>query len=237
MRVDAGASATPTWRASVHPVGSTYASTAARKLFASAPSGASSWTASRELRTAEAVADRLGSMKGALMKLGQMASYLDDGLPEPLRDALAELRTNAPAMSGDLAAGVIERELGAPPDRLFVEWDPLPIAAASIGQVHRAVVVDPHGVERAVAVKVQYPGVGEAIESDLRTADLLGTILRQGFGGLDPDEMVAEIKERLIEELDYRREATNQQRFADYYRDHPFIDVPDVLPDLSTGGC
>ena len=102
---------------------------------------------------------------------------------------------------------MIERELGAPPDRLFVEWDPLPIAAASIGQVHRAVVVDRHGVERAVAVKVQYPGVGEAIESDLRTADLLGTILRQGFGGLDPDEMVAEIKERLIEELDYRREA------------------------------
>ena len=214
-------------------VGSTYASTAARKLFASAPRRVE-LDRERELRTAEAVADRLGSMKGALMKLGQMASYLDDGLPEPLRDALAELRTNAPAMSGDLAAGVIERELGAPPDRLFVEWDPLPIAAASIGQVHRAVVVDPHGVERAVAVKVQYPGVGEAIESDLRTADLLGTVLRQGFGGLDPDEMVAEIKERLIEELDYRREAKNQQHFADYYRDHPFIDVPNVLPDLST---
>jgi len=214
-------------------VGSTYASTAARKLFASAPRRVE-LDRERELRTAEAVADRLGSMKGALMKLGQMASYLDDGLPEPLRDALAELRTNAPAMSGDLAAGVIERELGAPPDRLFVEWDPLPIAAASIGQVHRAVVVDPHGVERAVAVKVQYPGVGEAIESDLRTADLLGTVLRQGFGGLDPDEMVAEIKERLIEELDYRREAKNQQHFADYYRDHPFIDVPNVLPELST---
>ena len=214
-------------------VGSTYASTAARKLFASAQRRVE-LDRERELRTAEAVADRLGSMKGALMKLGQMASYLDDGLPEPLRDALAELRTNAPAMSSDLAAGVIERELGAPPDRLFVEWDPLPIAAASIGQVHRAVVVDRHGIERAVAVKVQYPGVGEAIESDLRTADLLGTILRQGFGGLDPDEMVAEIKERLIEELDYRREAANQQRFADYYRDHPFIDVPNVLPDLST---
>src|SRR4051794_40653494 len=134
-------------------VGTTYASTAARKLFASAPRRVE-LDRERELRTAEAVAERLGSMKGALMKLGQMASYLDDGLPEPLRDALAELRTNAPAMSGDLAAGVIERELGAPPERLFVEWDPLPIAAASIGQVHRALVVDPSGLERAVAVKV-----------------------------------------------------------------------------------
>ncbi len=215
-------------------VGGVYASTAARKLFASAERRIE-LDQERELRTADAVADRLGNMKGALMKLGQMASYLDDGLPAPLRDALQSLQANAPAMSSELAAEVIERELGAAPERLFVEWDPLPIAAASIGQVHRAVVVDPDGVERAVAVKVQYPGVGEAIESDLRTADLLGTILRQGFGGLDPDEMVAEIKERLIEELDYRREAVNQQRFADYFRGHPFIDVPEVLPGLSTG--
>ena len=78
--------------------------------------------------------------------------------------------------------------------------------------MHRAIVIDPAtGAERAVAVKVQYPGVGEAIEADLRNADLLGTILRQGFGGLDPDEMVAEIKLRLTEELDYRIEAANQQ--------------------------
>ena len=98
-------------------------------------------------------------------------------------------------MSADLAAEVVERELGRPPDEVFVEWDPEPIAAASIGQVHRAVVVDPAtGDERAVAVKVQYPGVGEAIEADLANADLLGTLLRQGFGGLDPTEMVAEIK-------------------------------------------
>jgi predicted unusual protein kinase regulating ubiquinone biosynthesis (AarF/ABC1/UbiB family) len=214
-------------------VGTTYASTAARKLFASAERRIE-LDRERELRTAEAVAERLGDMKGALMKLGQMVSYLDEGVPAPLREALAELRTNAPAMSAELAAEVVERELGAPPERLFVEWDPLPIAAASIGQVHRAVVVDPSGHERAVAVKVQYPGVGEAIESDLRNADLLGAVLRQGFGGLDPDEMVAEIKERLVEELDYRREATNQQHFADYYRDHPFIDVPNVLPGLST---
>ena len=77
------------------------------------------------------------------MKVGQMASYLDDGLPEPVRQALAELRSNAPPMSGDLAAEVIDEELGAPPDKIFLEWDPVPIAAASIGQVHRAVIHDP----------------------------------------------------------------------------------------------
>jgi predicted unusual protein kinase regulating ubiquinone biosynthesis (AarF/ABC1/UbiB family) len=168
-------------------VGGTYASTAARKAFASAERRIE-LDDRRRLTTAAAVADQLGQMKGALMKLGQMASYLDEGLPEPLRMALAQLRTNAPPMSADLAAEVIERELGTAPDRLFLEWDPEPIAAASIGQVHRAVVVDPDtGIERAVAVKVQYPGVDAAIAADLRNADLLGALLRQGFGGLDPD--------------------------------------------------
>ncbi|MDP9463702.1 MAG: hypothetical protein M3P52_03685, partial [Actinomycetota bacterium] len=104
-------------------VGGTYASTAARKLFASAERRIE-LDRERELRTAEAIADRLGNMKGALMKLGQMASYVDEGLPEPMRAALAELQSNAPPMSADLAAGVIERELGAAPEKLFVEWDP-----------------------------------------------------------------------------------------------------------------
>lgn len=215
-------------------IGGTYASTAARKLFASAPRRVE-LDRQRELRTAEAITDRLGNMKGALMKLGQMASYVHEGLPSPMRAALAELQSNAPPMSSDLAAGVIERELGAAPEKVFLEWDPQPIAAASIGQVHRAIVVDPAtGAERAVAVKVQYPGVDAAIEADLRNAGLLGTLLKQGFGGLDPDDMVAEIRERLLEELDYGREATNQQAFADYYRGHPFISVPEVLPQLST---
>ncbi|MEY2445979.1 MAG: hypothetical protein QOE00_2559 [Ilumatobacteraceae bacterium] len=215
-------------------VGSTYATTAARKLFASAPRRIE-LDRQRELRTADAIADRLGNMKGALMKIGQMASYLDEGLPEPMRAALAELQSNAPPMSAELAAEVVERELGGPPDKVFVEWDPQPIASASIGQVHRAVLVDPNtGLERAVAVKVQYPGVGEAIEADLRNASLLGAILKQGFGGLDPDDMVAEIKERLIEELDYTLEAVNQQAFADFYRGHPFISVPDVVASHST---
>jgi predicted unusual protein kinase regulating ubiquinone biosynthesis (AarF/ABC1/UbiB family) len=174
-------------------------------------------------------------MKGALMKLGQMASFVDEGLPAPLREALAQLQSNAPPMSAELAAQVVREELGADPQSIFVAWDPHPIAAASIGQVHRAIVIDPEtGNERAVAVKVQYPGVGEAIDADLRNADFLGMILKQSFGGLDPAEMVAEIKGRLVEELDYRIEAANQQHFADYYRGHPFIHIPEVLPQFST---
>ncbi|MFW2336532.1 ABC1 kinase family protein [Ilumatobacter sp.] len=216
-------------------VGGTYASTAARKVFASTERRIE-LDEHRELKTATAVAEELGHMKGALMKLGQMASYLDEGLPEPMRMALSQLRSAAPPMSADLAAGVIEQELGRPPTDVFVEWDPDPIAAASIGQVHRAIARHPDtGEETPVAVKVQYPGVDEAITADLKNAGMLGTMLKQGFGGLDPDDMVAEIKERLVEELDYRLEAQNQAEFADYYRDHPYIHVPDVFPELSTG--
>ena len=215
-------------------VGTTYASTAARKVFASAERRIE-LDRERELKTAEAISERLGNMKGALMKLGQMASYVDEGLPGPLREALAQLQSNAPPMSAELAAGVIERELGAPPDRVFVEWDPVPLASASIGQVHRAVVVDPTtGLERAVAVKVQYPGVGDSIAADLSNADLLGALLKQGFGGLDPAEMVGEIKARISDELDYRLEAQNQAVFAEHYRGHPFIHVPEVLASHST---
>ncbi|CAN5804632.1 AarF/ABC1/UbiB kinase family protein [soil metagenome] len=215
-------------------LGGAYAAARARKLFASAQQRVEIDEALK-LRTAEQVAARLGNMKGALMKVGQMASYLDDGLPDPVRLALAELQAGAPPMSEELAAGVVERELGRPPDEVFLQWDPLPIASASIGQVHRAVVADPAtGTERAVAVKVQYPGVDEAIESDLRNTELLGMLLRQGFSGLDPTEMSEEIRDRLTEEVDYRIEAVNQQHFADYYRGHPFIGVPDVVPALST---
>ena len=215
-------------------VGTNYATTAARKLFASAERK-ERLDHSRELKNAAEIAERLGNMKGALMKLGQMASYLDHGLPEPLRLALAELQNNAPPMSGHLARRVIEEEFRRPIDDLFVEWDDEPIASASIGQVHRAIAVDPAtGEQRAVAVKVQYPGVADAIAADLKNADLLGAVLAFGFKAFEPDELVAEIKERLAEELDYTREARNQREFADFYSGHPFIHVPAVVPHLSS---
>jgi predicted unusual protein kinase regulating ubiquinone biosynthesis (AarF/ABC1/UbiB family) len=209
--------------------GADFARHRARRVFANAARQAELDQAF-ELRTAAQVAEALGNMKGAFMKLGQMASYLDIGLPPHVREALAGLQQNAPPMSAELAAGVVERELGASPHRLFLEWDPAPIAWASIGQVHRAITRD----ERPVAVKVQYPGVDDAIRSDLDSAGLIFGAMGLALPGFDPGPLVEEIRVRVTEELDYRLEARNTQLFADFYRHHPFISVPDVVPELST---
>lgn len=213
-------------------IGLAHVGTSARKVFAGAERK-EQLSRARELKTAQQVADELGNMKGALMKLGQMASFLDDGLPESFRLALSQLQSQAPPMSIDLVHAEIEKELGRPVSELFVEFDDDPIAAASIGQVHRAIIRTKDG-ERAVAVKVQYPGVADAIDADIKTANLLGTLLAFGFKSLNPEEMVSEIKERLSEELDYAREARNQQEFAEFYKGHPFIHVPKVFFEYST---
>lgn len=184
-----------------------------------------------ELRTAEQVAATLGGMKGALMKLGQMASYLDQGLPEPVRDALAQLQSDAPPMAWHLVEQVLTEELGGSTEDVFARFDRLPIASASIGQVHRARTHD----GREVAVKVQYPGVDEAVAADLENTDLLFQLMGMLFPGLDPAPIVGELKDRLLEELDYRNEATNQRLFVEAYRGHPYISVPEVLDQLSTG--
>jgi predicted unusual protein kinase regulating ubiquinone biosynthesis (AarF/ABC1/UbiB family) len=184
--------------------------------------------AAHQLRSAEQVAEALGHMKGALMKLGQMASYLDAGMPEPVREALAQLQSDAPPMSAELARATVEASLGRPVDELFAEWEDVPIASASIGQVHRATTTD----GKPVAVKVQYPGVDEAIRADLDNAGLLFGAIGMLFPGMEPKPLVEELRARLTEELDYRLEARNQAQFADEYRDHPFIHVPDVVPEL-----
>ena len=210
-------------------VGGRYAVHRARKVFASAERR-EHLDREFELRTAADVTAALGNMKGALMKLGQMASYLDDGLPEPMREALATLQQDAPPMSPELAAATIEQELGAPPDKLFAEWDREPIAAASIGQVHRAITKD----GRAVAVKVQYPGVDRAIAADLDNSELVFRAMGLMYPGFEARPLADELRDRIVEELDYRLEAENQRLFADYYDGHPFIHIPSVVDELSS---
>jgi predicted unusual protein kinase regulating ubiquinone biosynthesis (AarF/ABC1/UbiB family) len=211
-------------------VGRSYITASARQVFASA-ARKEELRATQRLTTATEVVAALGNMKGALMKIGQMASYLDTGLPEPVREALARLQQDAPPMAPELAAAVVAAELGDAPEDVFAEWDREPIAAASIGQVHRAITRD----GMAVAVKIQYPEVDDAIRADLDNSAVLLRMISRMFPGLDPGPIVEELRARLLEELDYRHEALNQQRFADRYAGHPFIHVPWVRPDLSTG--
>ncbi len=210
--------------------GGAYAAHRARSVFASAERQEAMDDAFA-LRTAEQVAAELGNLKGAMMKLGQMASYLDQGLPVARPRGAGRAAPGRPAHERRAGRRCPEAELGKGPEELFAEWDPVPLASASIGQVHRAVTHD----DRAVAVKIQYPGVDEAIRADLDNTDALFGAMGFIFSGLDPDAIVQELKERLIEELDYRLEADNQRLFGDYYRNHPFIRIPAVVDELSTG--
>jgi predicted unusual protein kinase regulating ubiquinone biosynthesis (AarF/ABC1/UbiB family) len=209
--------------------GARYAASAPR-LFTSAGEHRQQLRNDLALQTAEDVASTLGAMKGVLMKLGQMASYVDNGLAPGARRTLSRLQDSVPPMSPELAAQVITEELGLPPEEAFATWDPEPIAAASIGQVHRAITHD----GRAVAVKVQYPGIAETIEADLGNVALLRRMLKISAPQQDVDALLAELRERITEELDYSLEARNQQLFARFYAGHPTINVPEVVEELST---
>jgi predicted unusual protein kinase regulating ubiquinone biosynthesis (AarF/ABC1/UbiB family) len=183
------------------------------------------------IRTAEDVAKELGDMKGLIMKVGQLIGFIAEGLPPEAQRALAMLQSDAPPMAPSLAESVVETELGTHPEKLFLDWGLEPVGAASIGQVHKAVLRD----GRVVAVKVQYPGIERAIRHDLDSAELLYAMFSQlALRGLDVKGLVDELRARVNEELDYRVEAANQQAFADVYRGHPFIRIPDVVTELST---
>ncbi len=190
--------------------------------------------ARRQLETAEQIVAALGTMKGAAMKLGQVMSFLDVGLvPEEHREdfqaKLAELRDAAPKVSFKDMRKVIEQEYGESIDDVFHTFDPVPIAAASIGQVYRARLDD----GRDVAVKVQYPGVASAVRADMQNLGMILRLMKRVAPGLDAKEMSREIRSRIEEELDYELEASNQRRIARIYRGHPFIVVPDVVTSLS----
>jgi predicted unusual protein kinase regulating ubiquinone biosynthesis (AarF/ABC1/UbiB family) len=189
----------------------------------------------RHLETALRMASVLGEMKGAAMKLGQMASFIDvEFIPPEYRDVyqheLAKLRTSAPPMPWSRVREVLEEEYeGEPLSKLFGSFEQEAFAAASIGQVHRATLPDGH----PVAVKVQYPGVAEALESDMATAGVLVRLAKALAPGLDAKAVAEEVRERVLEELDYEYEAQNQRAFARAYEGHPFIYVPQIHTSLS----
>ena len=163
------------------------------------------------IRTAEDVARELGNMKGAIMKAGQLISFIAEGLPPEAQAALATLQADVPPMAPSLAESVIRSELGDEPSRFFLDWNPIPVAAASIGQVHQAVLPD----GRMVAVKVQYPGVDRAIRCDLDNAEMLYSVFSSlALKGLDVKGLVDELRARMVDELDYRIEAANQEEFG-----------------------
>jgi predicted unusual protein kinase regulating ubiquinone biosynthesis (AarF/ABC1/UbiB family) len=186
--------------------------------------------AERRQRDARTVAQAMGEMKGAFMKLGQMLSFVSDSVPPEYRAALESLQTQAPPLGFGAVRDVVERELGMPLERAFARFDSDPIASASIGQVHRARL--PGG--EAVAVKVQYPGVADAIAADLANVSLLYRAVALLYPALEPGPVVAELQARIGEELDYEREARNQAAFAALYDGHPFIRVPRVFASHST---
>ncbi len=180
-------------------------------------------------RTAEQLFKTLGDLKGGAMKMGQALSILESALPEevaaPYREQLTRLQDSAPPMSAATVHSVLAKELGGRWRKHLVEFDDNPAAAASIGQVHRGRWSD----GRVVAVKIQYPGAGEALMADLRQ---LGRLART-FGGMVPGieirPLVQELQDRVAEELDYELEAEAQQAFAQEFRDDPEFVVPAVV--------
>lgn len=190
--------------------------------------------ARRQLETAKQIVAALGTMKGAAMKLGQVMSFLDVGLvPEQHREEfqreLAKLRDAAPTVSFKQMRKVIEDDLEEKISEVFASFEEQPIAAASIGQVYRATLHD----GRAVAVKVQYPGVSAAVRADMQNLDMIMRLFKRMTPGLDVKAIAEEIRERIVEELDYELEAQNQRSLARIFAGHPFIVVPEVISSLS----
>ncbi|MEJ2754934.1 MAG: AarF/ABC1/UbiB kinase family protein, partial [Gammaproteobacteria bacterium] len=169
------------------------------------------------------LARTLGEMKGAAMKVGQIASQMKDLFPEEIAHELEILQKHAPPMDYAVIAECIKTELGEEPDTLFAEFEPSPCAAASIGQVHRACL---HSGERVV-VKVQYPGVRESCESDLKHLKRLFSLI--GLLKLDErmlNDVFDEVRRTLLAELDYEMEAQNLLLFRDYYANDPSVIIP-----------
>src|SRR3954449_8038532 len=193
------------------------------------PEEADEATGERVAALGRELVTQLGQMRGAAMKLGQVLSTIDfTGIPEDQREefkaTLAALRDDVPPLPYEGVRALIEEELERPVEEAFASFEEEAFAAASIGQVHRAVTTD----GRRVAVKVQYPGIAEAVDTDLRNLNLLLPIIKRLAPGMDVKALAAELRERVGEELDYEIEAQNHRRVERAWRGHPFVFVPPV---------
>src|SRR3954447_17436857 len=189
----------------------------------------------RIVATVDSLVDQLAAMRGAAMKAGQVLSTVEfPGLDEDqsayLQARLASLRDNVPAVSWKDMRRVLSGDWGEQPERLLADIDTEPAAAASIGQVYRGHAKD----GREVAIKVQYPGIAESVQADMRNLLLLSPLLRQLVPGLEVKDLLAELRERIVEECDYQLEAANHRRVARFWRNHPSLLVPAVDTELST---
>jgi predicted unusual protein kinase regulating ubiquinone biosynthesis (AarF/ABC1/UbiB family) len=189
---------------------------------------------SREQNMREAgdrIAKTLGELKGAVMKVGQMASVASDILPKELTQALSTLQKDAPPMAYEVIESQLVKELGGLPEEKFQSFDRAPFASASIGQVHKAITHD----GREVIVKVQYPGVDKAVDSDLRQLKL--ALRASGIINVSKkalDDTFQETRERLHEELNYEHEAANTRLMAELHGSDDFVLVPEVVEELSS---
>lgn len=174
------------------------------------------------------VVSSIGELKGISMKVGQIMSYIDVDVPDELREALGVLQTHAQPMDTEQVRAILVSELGDGGRRLAGALEPTPIAAASIGQVHRARLAD----GTLVAVKVQYPDIERAIENDFRPASMGSAMASMFFRGARIDGFIREARERFLEECDYLHEARCQERFRELFEGHPLITVPAVHADL-----